>query len=93
MVAVWSVNAVRNFAASVREVTAEFELQRVSLGAILQDQTKANALFSEIKQFALKSPVSILDLTKYTKQLAAYKIGYDELFETTKCQSTQKSMV
>lgn len=28
--------------------------------------------------------MSILDLTKYTKQLAAYKIGYDELFETTK---------
>lgn len=75
---------IGNFLTKVREVTAEFELQRVSLGAILQDQQKANALFSEIKQFALKSPVSILDLTKYTKQLAAYKIGYDELFETTK---------
>lgn len=73
-----------NFLTSVREVTAQFELQRVSLGAIIQDQTRANALFSEIKSFALKSPVSILDLTKYTKQLAAYKIGYDELFETTK---------
>ena len=73
-----------NFLTSVREVTAQFELQRVSLGAILQDQNKAEQLFSEIKSFALKSPVSILDLTKYTKQLAAYKIGYDELFETTK---------
>jgi hypothetical protein len=75
---------ISSFLTNVREVTAEFELQRVSLGAILQDQTKANQLFSEIKQFALKSPVKILDLTKYTKQLAAYKIGYDELFETTK---------
>lgn len=73
-----------NFLTNVREVTAQFELQRVSLGAILQSQEKANQLFSEIKAFALKSPVSILDLTKYTKQLAAYKIGYDELFETTK---------
>ena len=73
-----------NFLTSVREVTAEFELQRVSLGAIIQDQIRANQLFSEIKSFALKSPVKILDLTKYTKQLAAYKIGVDELFETTK---------
>lgn len=82
--ALWSINQVGNFITQVREVTAQFELQRVSLGAILQDQNKANQLFSEIKSFALKSPVSILDLTKYTKQLAAYKIGYDELFETTK---------
>lgn len=69
---------------SVREVTAQFELQRVSLGAILQDANKGAQIFSQIKQFALKSPISILDLTKYTKQLAAYKIGYDELFDTTK---------
>ena len=79
-----SFAAVGNFLTNIREVTAQFELQRVSLGAILQDQNKANQLFSEIKAFALKSPVSILDLTKYTKQLAAYKIGYDELFDTTK---------
>lgn len=86
-----SFAAVGNFLTNVREVTAQFELQRVSLGAIIQDQAKANMLFSEIKAFALKSPVSILDLTKYTKQLAAYKVGWNgvttdvkELFETTK---------
>lgn len=79
-----SVGAIGNFLTKLREVTAQFELQRISLGAILQDQNKANLLFSEIKAFALKSPVSILDLTKYTKQLAAYKIGYEDLFDTTK---------
>lgn len=80
----YSLGQVNNFLTSVREVTAQFELQRISLGAILQNQENANALFSQIKTFALTSPVKILDLTKYTKQLAAYKIGYDELFETTK---------
>lgn len=79
-----SFRQVGNFLTSVREVTAQFELQRVSLGAILQDANKGEQIFSQIKQFALKSPISILDLTKYTKQLAAYKIGYDELFDTTK---------
>lgn len=84
MAAYWSVHQVGNFLTAVRDVTAEFELQRISLGAIIQDQARANQLFAEIKSFALKSPVKILDLTKYTKQLAAYKIGVDELFETTK---------
>lgn len=84
MAAYWSIRQVGNLLTNVREVTAQFELQRVSLGAIIQDQARANELFSEIKSFALKSPVSILDLTKYTKQLAAYKIGANELFDTTK---------
>lgn len=79
-----SIGAVMGFLTKIREVTAEFELQRISLGAIIQDQNKANALFSEIKNFALKSPVKILDLTKYTKQLAAYRIETDKLFDTTK---------
>lgn len=79
-----SFSYASQFLSSIREVTAQFELQRVSLGAILQDANKGEQIFSQIKQFALKSPISILDLTKYTKQLAAYKIGYDELFDTTK---------
>ena len=73
-----------NLLTNIRQVTAEFELQRVSLGAIIQDQQKANQIFSEIKAFALKSPLKILDLTKYTKQLAAYRFETDKLFDTTK---------
>lgn len=84
MAAYWSVRQVGNFLTSVREVTAQFELQRVSLGAIIQDQNRANQLFGEIKAFALKSPVSILDLTKYTKQIAAYGVETEKLFDTTK---------
>lgn len=80
----WSVRQVRAFISSVRDVTAEFELQRVSLGAIIQDQERANQLFAEIKSFALTSPLKILDLTKYTKQVAAYGIETEKLFDTTK---------
>ena len=79
-----SLDAVMGFLTKVREVTAQFELQRISLGAIINDQTRANQLFNEIKQFALKSPIKILDLTKYTKQLAAFRFETDTLFDTTK---------
>ena len=84
MVALWSIHSVQSFLTGVRDVTAEFELQRVSLGAIIQDQQRANQLFSEIKSFALQSPLKILDLTKYTKQVAAYGIETEKLFDTTK---------
>lgn len=79
-----SFSYASQFLTSIREVTAQFELQRVSLGAIIQDTSRANQLWSEIKTFALKSPVKILDLTKYTKQVAAYGVETDKLFDTTK---------
>lgn len=84
LAAYFTIHSVFNFLSQLREVTAQFELQRVSLGAILQNQARADILFSELKSLALSSPVKLLDLTKYTKQLAAYKIGYEELFDTTK---------
>lgn len=71
------------FAKKIRETTAEFELQRVSLGALIQDTEKAEQLFSQIKAAAVKSPFEIKDLVSYTKQLAAYKIEANELFDTT----------
>ena len=70
------------FAKKIRETTAEFELQRVSLGALIQDTEKAEQLFSQIKAAAVKSPFEIKDLVSYTKQLAAYKIETNELFDT-----------
>ncbi len=73
-----------NFLTSIREVTAQFELQRISLGAIIQDQQKANQIFAEIKSFALTSPLKVLDLTKYAKQVAAYGFEADRIFDVTK---------
>lgn len=84
LAAYWSIRQAGNFLTSIREVTAEFELQRVSLGAIIQDQQRANQIFAEIKSFALTSPLKILDLTKYTKQVAAYGFETEKLFSTTK---------
>ena len=71
------------FATRIREVTAEFELQRVALGAIIKDGYEASKMFEQIKAAAVKSPFEIKDLVSYTKQLAAYKIETKDLFDTT----------
>lgn len=83
MVAYASVAQAFSFVRNVRDVTAEFELQRVALGSIIGDLNEANAMFEQIKAAAVKSPFQIKELVTYTKQLAAYKIETDELFETT----------
>lgn len=83
MVAYASVAQAFSFVRNVRDVTAQFELQRVALGSIIGDLNEANAMFEQIKAAAVKSPFQIKELVTYTKQLAAYKIETDELFETT----------
>ena len=67
---------------SIREVTAEFEMQRVALGALIQDAHQANVLFGQIKAAAVESPYKIGELVRYTKQLAAYGLEQNKLFDT-----------
>ena len=58
-------------------------MQRVALGAIIQDKGRADALFSQIQATALESPFSIKELVTFTKELAAYRIETELLFDTT----------
>ena len=67
---------------NIRDITMEFELQRVSLGALIQDAHQADVLFSQIKAAAVESPYQIKELVNYTKQLAAYGIEQNKLFDT-----------
>lgn len=83
MLAYASVTQVMHFLRNIREVTAEFELQRTALGALIGDMHEAGVLFEKIKAAAVKSPFQVKELVTYTKQLAAYKIETEDLFETT----------
>lgn len=79
-----SVMGMTRLARSIREVTAEFELQKVALTAILQDKAEADKLFNQTVALAVKSPFQIKEMVGFNKQLAAYRIGTDELFDTTR---------
>ena len=73
-----------NLVKTLTNVTAEFEMQRVTLGAILQDTQKANELFGQLKELAVMSPFQFKDLASYAKQLSAFSIPVGELYDTTK---------
>lgn len=78
------VYAVARVAQNIKDITGEFELQRVALGAIIQDQHKANQLFEEAKTQALESPFQVKDVVTYMKQLSAFQVNKNEIAETTK---------
>ena len=82
MIAYASVAQAMSFLRNIKDVTAEFELQRVALGALIQDAYKANAIFEQIKVQAVKSPYEVKDLVSYTKGLAAYGVEADDLMDT-----------
>ncbi len=65
-------------------ITGEFEMQKISMQAILQDAEKGAAIFERIKELAVISPFQFKDLVSYTKQLSAFSIPYEDLYDTTK---------
>lgn len=79
----FSIHQVANFLRNVKDVTKEMELQRSALGALIGDIGRANLMYSQIQQNALKSPFNIRELIDYTKKVAAYRIESDELIDTT----------
>ena len=81
---IFSVSQIRNYISSIAQVRGEFELQQRSLQALLGDTRAANAIFNKTVALAVQSPYQIKDLISYTKQLAAYRIEQDKLYDTTK---------
>ena len=80
--AYFSLLGAYRLATNIKEITAEFELQRVSLRALAQDALFADSLFEKIKKTSVVSPYSTKDLVTYTKQLKAYRIENEELYGT-----------
>ena len=79
-----NIFALINFGKKIAETTGYFEQQRVALEGITGSAAKANHVLREIMDFALKSPFQTKDLVNFTKQLSAFSIPVDELFDTTK---------
>ena len=81
---VFSFGAAKSFVEQIAEVRGQFELSERSLEAILQNKPKADEIFNKTVELAVKSPFRIKDLVDYTRQLSAYRIEADKLYDTTK---------
>ena len=83
-VSIWTAG---QFLRSLVRITGEFELQMVSLRAMLNDINAADKIFSQTKLLAVESPFQFVDLMGFAKQLAAFSVPVNELLDTTKMLS------
>lgn len=80
----YSLYTIERFATQIVEIGGEFQKQLIALKSILGDAGRAETIFGKIRDLAVESPYTFKDLTGYTKQLAAFSIPYEELYDTTK---------
>ena len=81
---VFSIQAISGYFNKLVTIRGEFEIQSRSLEVLLQNKDKANELWNQTVQLAIKSPFTVKQLVTYTKQLAAYRIESEKLYETNK---------
>ena len=80
----YSIYAAQNFLRAVVDIGGELENQKIAMASILQDEGKATTIFNQIKKLAVASPFGVMDLNQYAKQLSAFSIPYNELYDTMK---------
>lgn len=80
----YSIYAAQNILRAVVDIGGELENQKIAMASILQDEGKATTIFNQIKKLAVASPFGVMDLNQYAKQLSAYSIPYNELYDTMK---------
>lgn len=80
----FSAVTIRRFVSDLVEVTGNLEMQRKAIDHILGSSEKGEMIFEQLKELTKPSIFTLPDLTKFSKQLAALSIPYEELYDTTK---------
>lgn len=81
---IYTIGTFVRMLSQVIRIGGEFEKQRIALETMLGSLAKADAMYERMKGLAVESPFTFMDLMSYTKQLKAFQIPYNELYDTTK---------
>lgn len=81
---IFATGAIMGFANKVVRLHGEFEKLRKSLAVLVQSSEKANLIWGKITRLAVQSPFTVSDLATATRQMAAYRIEQDLIYEKTK---------
>lgn len=78
------VFGAQQFANSIVQTGGDIVRQHMALRSILGDIKDADTLFAQTQQLALQSPFTFQELNRDVKQLAAFGVESDNLYETTR---------
>ena len=80
----FSLLGMERLVRNIIQIGGEFEVQHIALQSILGDIQQANSMFEQMKELAVVSPFNFRQLAGYSKQIAAFGIPYEEMYDTTK---------
>ena len=78
------VFGAQQFFNSIVQTGGEIVQQHIALRSILGDVQKADELFAQTQQLALQSPFKFGELNRDVKQLAAFGVEANDLYDTTR---------
>ena len=78
------VYGAQQFANSIIQTGGDIVQQHIALRSIIGDIAKADTLFSQTQELALQSPFKFQELNRDVKQLAAFGVETNKLYDTTK---------
>lgn len=79
-----SVSTISSFLTKLKDVRGEFEMQQKAFAAIIQNKEAADKIFAQTVRLALQSPYNLRQLITYTRELSAYRVETEKLYDTTK---------
>lgn len=82
--AVFTVQQAAAFAKSIVQVRGEIESLEISFETLLGNKQKANALFSEIKTYAVNTPMQMNDLAKGAQMLLSFNVEAERVMPILK---------
>lgn len=80
--AVFTVKALSDFTKNIIKVRSEIESLEISFETLLGNKDKAAALFGEIRQFAVQTPMMLNDLAKGAQTLLSFNVAADQVMPT-----------
>lgn len=75
---------VKNLFDQIVQQGGQIEQQHIALRSMIGDYREADKLFGQIKMLAIESPFTFSEMVRNTKQLVAYGIEEDKVYDTTK---------
>lgn len=76
---VFAISQIKDFVGQIISTRGEIQSMEVAFQTLLGNKEKANAMFSEIRQFAVSTPMMMKDLASGAQQMLAFGIEADRI--------------
>ena len=89
----FTVGASTSFVKELIEVRSQYEMNERALGILIDSAEKGSEIFRKLSDMALVSPYTLIELSNAARQLSAYGVAANDLYDTTRRLADMASAV